>query len=242
MKRRVIHPAWIVAGITFATLFATAGFRSAPSVLILPLEKDFGWQRDVISLAVAINVLLYGLTAPFAAALMERFTVRKVVMSALSAVSIGAFLTIFMTAPWHLMLLWGVVVGVGSLGCVDHTGSRVQTGDESASRNNTDASGRGVVADRAGARAAGYRKLAGRVAGREGQALVARNNNACLSGLGNGDRGARGCHVVVGVGCLGCGDRAGSRRQDCDYSGGCIHRTDRRGGRCVGNRTGARAA
>ena len=75
-----IHPAWIVAGITFGTLFATAGFRSAPSVLILPLEEDFGWRRDVISLAIAINVLLYGLTAPFAAALMERFTVRKVVI------------------------------------------------------------------------------------------------------------------------------------------------------------------
>ncbi|MFM8868583.1 MAG: MFS transporter, partial [Candidatus Nanopelagicus sp.] len=55
MLKSRIHPAWIVAGITFATLFATAGFRSAPSVLILPLEEDFGWQRDVISLAVAIN-------------------------------------------------------------------------------------------------------------------------------------------------------------------------------------------
>jgi SNF family Na+-dependent transporter len=69
--RNRIHPAWIVAGITFGTLFATAGFRSAPSVLILPLEEDFGWRRDVISLAVAINVLLYGLTAPFAAAFLR---------------------------------------------------------------------------------------------------------------------------------------------------------------------------
>ena len=62
MVKNRIHPAWIVAGITFGTLFATAGFRSAPSVLILPLEEDFGWRRDVISLAVAINVLLYGLS------------------------------------------------------------------------------------------------------------------------------------------------------------------------------------
>ncbi len=114
MKKRVIHPAWIVAGITFATLFATSGFRSAPSVLILPLEKDFGWQRDVISLAVAINVLLYGLTAPFAAALMERFTVRKVVMAALATVGTGALLTIWMNQSWHLMLLWGLIVGVGT--------------------------------------------------------------------------------------------------------------------------------
>ena len=114
MIRNRIHPAWIVAGITFGTLFATAGFRSAPSVLILPLEEDFGWRRDVISLAVAINVLLYGLTAPFAAALMERFTVRKVVMAALTTVGTGALLTIWMSQSWHLMLLWGVVVGVGT--------------------------------------------------------------------------------------------------------------------------------
>ena len=114
MIRTRIHPAWIVAGITFATLFATAGFRSAPSVLILPLEEDFGWRRDVISLAVAINVLLYGFTAPFAAALMERFTVRKVVMAALFTVGTGALLTIWMSQSWHLMLLWGVVVGVGT--------------------------------------------------------------------------------------------------------------------------------
>lgn len=113
-KQRRVHPAWIAAAITWLTLVASAGYRSAPSVLIVPLEDAFGWSRDQISLAISINILLYGLTAPFAAALMERFTVRKVVMSALSAVSIGAFLTIFMTAPWHLMLLWGVVVGVGT--------------------------------------------------------------------------------------------------------------------------------
>ncbi len=109
-----LHPAWIVAAITFATLFASAGFRSAPSVLILPLENEFGWRRDVISAALAINVLLFGLTAPFAAALMDRFTVRKVVMSALTVIGIGALLTIWMNKSWHLMLLWGVVVGIGT--------------------------------------------------------------------------------------------------------------------------------
>ena len=112
--RSKVHPAWIVAAITFGTLFASAGFRSAPSVLILPLEEEFGWRRDVISAAIAINVLLFGLTAPFAAALMDRFTIRKVVMSALSVISLGALLTIWMNQSWHLLLLWGVVVGIGT--------------------------------------------------------------------------------------------------------------------------------
>ncbi|CAB4825342.1 MAG: MFS transporter [Actinobacteria bacterium] len=109
-----IHPAWIAAIVTFFTLVATAGFRSAPSVLIVPLEEAFGWNREQISLAISVNVLLFGLTAPFAAALMERFTVRKVVMGALTTVSTGAFLTTQIHAPWQLVATWGVIVGIGT--------------------------------------------------------------------------------------------------------------------------------
>ncbi len=119
-KKKILHPAWFAAGVTFITLAITAGFRSASSVLIIPLEEAFGWGREQVSLAVAINVLVYGLVAPFAAALMERFGIRRVVMSALFSVSVGAGLTIFMNAPWQLMALWGFVVGAstGSLALV----------------------------------------------------------------------------------------------------------------------------
>ena len=113
-NQRKIHPGWIAVAVTFVTLMATAGFRSAPSVLIVPLEDAFGWSRSDISLAVAINVLLFGLVSPFAAALMEKFGIRKVVMSALTTVSFGAFLTIFIQAPWQLIATWGVIVGVGT--------------------------------------------------------------------------------------------------------------------------------
>ena len=109
-----LHPAWTALVVTFLTLMATAGFRSAPSVLIVPLEDAFGWSRSQISLAIAINVMLYGLIAPFAAALMERFTVRKVVITALSFVAVSSASTIFMTSPWHLWALWGVCVGIGT--------------------------------------------------------------------------------------------------------------------------------
>ena len=114
MARRKLHPAWTALVVTFLTLMATAGFRSAPSVLIIPLEDAFGWSRSQISLAIAINVLLYGLIAPFAAALMERFTVRKVVMTALTFVALSAASTTAMTQPWHLWVLWGVCVGIGT--------------------------------------------------------------------------------------------------------------------------------
>ena len=114
LAKAKIHPGWIAVAVTFATLMATAGFRSAPSVLIVPLEDAFGWSRSDISLAVAINILLFGLVSPFAAALMEKFGIRKVVMLALTTVSFGAYLTIFIQAPWQLIATWGVIVGVGT--------------------------------------------------------------------------------------------------------------------------------
>jgi sugar phosphate permease len=113
-KARRIHPAWIAFAVTFLTLATSGGYRSAPSVLIVPLQDASGWSRATISVAISINVLLFGITAPFAAALMERFTVRRVVMTALTSVGLGALSTVFITKPWHLMLLWGVVVGIGT--------------------------------------------------------------------------------------------------------------------------------
>jgi len=120
LSKKKIHPAWFAVGVTFLTLVTAAGFRSASSVLIIPLEDAFGWGREQISLAIAINVLVYGLVAPFAAALMERFGIRKVVMSALTSVSIGSALTTLMSAPWQLIALWGFVIGIstGSLALV----------------------------------------------------------------------------------------------------------------------------
>jgi MFS family permease len=108
------HPAWWVAAVTFLALVGAAAFRAVPGVLIDPLRAEFGWSVSTISAAVAINMALYGLTAPFAAALMERFGIRRVVMCALLVVALGSGLTVFMTASWQLMLLWGVLVGLGA--------------------------------------------------------------------------------------------------------------------------------
>jgi len=111
---RRVHYGWIVAGITWFTLLAAAGFRSTPAVLIVPLQHEFGWSRATISVAVSINLMLFGLFAPFAGGLMERFGVRRVVVGALLTVSAGSGLTVFMHDPWQLDVLWGVVVGVGT--------------------------------------------------------------------------------------------------------------------------------
>ncbi|MFI9831566.1 MFS transporter [Streptomyces sp. NPDC051913] len=109
-----IHRAWFVAAVTFVTIIGAAAFRSLPGLLIDPLHQDFGWSRGTISAAVSINLALYGLTAPFAAALMDRFGIRRVVAVALTVIAVGSGLTVWMTAAWQLMLCWGLLVGLGS--------------------------------------------------------------------------------------------------------------------------------
>lgn len=111
-----VHYAWIIAGVTFFILLVGAGIRSAPGVFMVPVEQEFGWSRSTISFALSINLLLYGLVGPFAAAVMDRFGIRRITVAALILLAVGSALTTWMQASWELTILWGVVVGLGS-GC-----------------------------------------------------------------------------------------------------------------------------
>ena len=88
-----MHPAWPVAAVAFVALLGAAGFRAAPGVLMVPLQDEFGWSRGTLSLAVGVNLVLFGLTAPFAAALMDRFGIRRVTTCALLLIALGSGLT-----------------------------------------------------------------------------------------------------------------------------------------------------
>jgi MFS family permease len=109
-----MHYGWIVVAVTFLTLLAAAGIRSTPGVLMIPLEREFGWTRATVSFAVSVNLFLYGLFGPFAAGLMDRLGIRRVMVTSLALVATGVGLTTLMTASWQLTLLWGVVVGLGT--------------------------------------------------------------------------------------------------------------------------------
>jgi sugar phosphate permease len=108
------HYGWIVVGVTCLALLTGAGVRSTPGILMVPLEQEFQWSRATIAIAVSINLVLYGCIGPFAAAIMEKFGIRRSVMCALVLVGCGVALTSFMRYPWQLILLWGVVVGSGT--------------------------------------------------------------------------------------------------------------------------------
>jgi sugar phosphate permease len=109
-----LHYAWVIAGVTFLVLLMTAGIRATPGILIVPLEQEFGWSRAIISLSVAINIALFGLIGPFAASVMDRLGLRRIVLAAIALLVVAVALSTRMHAQWQLMLLWGVLVGVGT--------------------------------------------------------------------------------------------------------------------------------
>jgi len=108
------HYAWVVAGITFLILLLGAGVRATPSILLVPLEKEFGWSAATISASIAVNIFLFGIIGPFAVAVMERFGLRRTVSFSLVILSLGVALTSLMRTPWQMMALWGFLVGSGT--------------------------------------------------------------------------------------------------------------------------------
>ena len=114
LARRNIHYGWVMVGVTFLTAIVSAGAVGAPGVFIVPLQKEFGWSTAEISSALSIRFVLFGLMAPFAAALMNKYGLRNVTLTALLTVVSALVLSLGMNQVWQLILLWGVVVGLGT--------------------------------------------------------------------------------------------------------------------------------
>jgi MFS family permease len=107
---------WFVLSLCFLTTLTSAGVRSSPSVLIHPLEAEFGWSRALIALAVSMNLLLFGIAAPISGWLIDRYGPRKVMLGSLLLLICGVSGTIAMNQFWQFFLVWGVIVGLGAGG------------------------------------------------------------------------------------------------------------------------------
>ena len=112
--RLAVPYAWVVAAAIFLALLISAGVRSMPGVLLVPLQSDLGWDRTTISLAISVGIALYGLVGPFAAAVMQRFGVRRTVISALALMALSVASTTLVERPWQLLMSWGVLTGLAT--------------------------------------------------------------------------------------------------------------------------------
>ena len=107
---------WFVVGLCFLTTLTSAGVRSSPQVLILPLQEEFGWSRALIAMAISMNLLLFGVAAPISGYLIDRYEKQKIMLGSLSLLIVGVSGTIAMDQFWQFFLVWGVIVGVGAGG------------------------------------------------------------------------------------------------------------------------------
>lgn len=114
LSRLGLHYSWVVLAVVFALSVVTAGAMALPGVLLVPLERQFGWSAEDISAAVALRLLIYGLMAPFAATLIDRIGLTRVMIGAVVMIGVGLALSLGMNQVWQLTLLWGVLVGVGA--------------------------------------------------------------------------------------------------------------------------------
>ena len=109
-----VHYAWIVLGVVFSATLACVGVRAAPGVMILPLQRAFGWDVATISAAVSVNIILLGVIGPFLAGLIDVVGLKRIIIGCMVLLATATGLSIFMTAPWQLFLTWGLLVGIGS--------------------------------------------------------------------------------------------------------------------------------
>lgn len=114
LRRRGLHYSWVIVAVTFLTGLTSSAALGLPGALLQPLATEFGWDVEQISSALAVRFVLFGLMGPFAAILMERFGLRHVVVTALTLVAAGMALATQMTQFWHLVLFWGIMLGIGS--------------------------------------------------------------------------------------------------------------------------------
>ncbi|MDQ2951312.1 MAG: MFS transporter [Chloroflexota bacterium] len=112
MKR--FHYAWVVTSVTFLALLAASAVRAAPGVILVPLESEFGWDRAVISLAVSVSLITFGLGGPIGGTLVDRIGPRRALLAGLGAIALGLFFLLSLRDLWQLFVIWGLLIGIGT--------------------------------------------------------------------------------------------------------------------------------
>src|ERR1700724_2378866 len=109
-----MHYAWIVLAVMFSATLAGVGVRAAPGVMIVPLQRAFGWDVATVSGAISLNIILLGATGPFLTGLIEVIGLKRTILACMAMLIAGTGLSNLMTAPWQMFLTWGLMVGIGS--------------------------------------------------------------------------------------------------------------------------------
>lgn len=114
IRRPRIFYGWYVIGLTIISMALIYGIRNSFSVLFGPILDEFGWLRSSTAIMLSLNVLFYGLTAPLAGMLIDRWKPRRVAFIGIIILTTATSLCYFANELWHFYLLFGFIVPVGT--------------------------------------------------------------------------------------------------------------------------------
>ena len=114
MPRRFLAPDVLVLVCGFVVLFIGGGTRFAIGLTLKPIVEEFGWPRGALGVAVAVFQLVSALAMFWAGRVADRRSPRLVLGLGLMVAGLGIGLMGFVTQPWHAVLLYGLVYGLGN--------------------------------------------------------------------------------------------------------------------------------
>jgi len=98
----------------FCVLFIGGGARFAIGLTLKSVVEEFGWGRSELGIAVALFQIVSAVCMYVAGRLSDRMSPRLVLGGGLAIAGVGIGLMSLMAAPWHALVLYGVVFGIGN--------------------------------------------------------------------------------------------------------------------------------
>ncbi len=98
----------------FLILFIGGGARFAIGLTLRPMVAELGWERSQIGMAVAVFQVISATTMYVAGTLADRISLRLIIGGGLVLSSISIGLMSVVAAPWHAVVIYGVLFAMGN--------------------------------------------------------------------------------------------------------------------------------
>src|SRR3989304_3199602 len=108
---------WYIVGLMVVAMMLIYGIRSSFSAFFAPVLDAFDWYRGTTAIMLSLNILVYGLAAPVAGILVDRWKPRRVVVMGILLLALATAANYFAGELWHFYLLFGVLAPIGTAFC-----------------------------------------------------------------------------------------------------------------------------
>ncbi|SDK36402.1 MFS transporter [Sediminibacillus albus] len=103
--------------VSFVTLMGAFGLNLTAGQFFAPLNDAYGWDLTILSLAVSLNMITWGIFQPIMGRLIDRFGPKSVIASSAALMGIAFILSATTTEVWQFFTYYGVLTAIGFAGC-----------------------------------------------------------------------------------------------------------------------------